>query len=86
LAILTVCRAAVEPGARLLIIERTFGEDAQVPQSVLHADVEMLVMCGGQERTRAQYAALLAEASFRLVDAIPIGEEPPHTIYEAAPA
>lgn len=61
-------------------------EDAQVPPSVLHADLEVLVMCGGQERTREQYAALLADASFRLIDAMPTGEEPPHTIDEAAPA
>jgi hypothetical protein len=46
----------------------------------------MLVMCGGQERTLAQYADLLAEAGFRLTDAIATGEEPPHTLYEAVPA
>jgi hypothetical protein len=86
LAILRVCRAALAPHARLLIIERSVAEDAQLPLSVLHADLEMLVMCGGQERTQAQYAELLAEAGFRLTDAIATGEEPSHTVYEAVPA
>ena len=60
--------------------------DAQLPLSVLHADLEMLVMCGGQERTQRQYADLLTESGFRLTDAIATGEDPPHTIYEAVPA
>ena len=86
LAILHVCREALAPKARLLIVERTMVENAQIPTSVLHADVEMLVMCGGQERTQAHYARLLADAGFRLTNAIATGEEPPHTIYEAVPA
>ena len=57
-----------------------------MPLSVLHADLEMLVNVGGQERTRNQYSTLLAAADFRLTDAIPTGEQPPHMIYEAVPA
>jgi len=83
LAILNVCREALAPKARLLIIERTVVENAQIAMSVLHADLEMLVMCGGQERTRAQYAKLLADAGFRLTNTVATGEEPPHNIYEA---
>jgi hypothetical protein len=86
LAILRVCRAALAPHARVLIIERSVAEDAQLPLSVLHADLEMLVMCGGRERTQVQYVDLLAESGFRLTNAIATGEEPPHTIYEAVPA
>jgi hypothetical protein len=86
LAILRVCRAALVPHARLLIIEQSVAEDAQLPSSVLHADLEMLVMCGGQERTEPQYAELLAEAGLRLTDARATGEEPSHTIFEAVPA
>ena len=85
-AILRVCRPTLTPDARLLIIERSVAEDAQLPLSVLHADLEMLVMCGGQERTEAHYAELLRDAGFRLTNAIATGEEPPHTIYEAIPA
>ena len=55
MAILKVCRAAVAPEARLLIIERTVTSDGQTPLSVLYADLEMLVNVGGQERTRDQY-------------------------------
>lgn len=83
LAILRVCRAAVAPHTKLLIIERSVAEDVQLPLTVLNADLEMLVMCGGQERTLGQYADLLADAGFRLTDTIATGEEPPHTIYEA---
>jgi hypothetical protein len=86
LAILHVCQEALSPKARLLIVERTMLENAQIPTSVLHADVEMLVMSGGQERTEAHYARLLGEAGFRLTNAVATGEEPPHTIYEAVPA
>jgi O-methyltransferase domain/Dimerisation domain len=85
-AILKVCRAAVAPESRLLIIERTVASDGQTPLSVLYADLEMLVNVGGQERTRDQYSTLLAAADFRLTDAIPTGEQPPHMIYEAVPA
>jgi hypothetical protein len=85
LAILKVCRDALTAKARLLIIERTVVANAQIATSVLHADLEMLVMCGGRERTQAQYAELLADAGFRLTKAIATGEEPPHTIYEANP-
>jgi hypothetical protein len=85
LAILRVCREALPPRARLLIVERTMLEDAQIPMDVLHADLEMLVMCGGKERTRAQYARLLTDAGFRLTNTVATGEEPPHTIYEAIP-
>jgi len=85
LTILRVCRAALAPHARLLIIERSVAADAHLPLSVLHADLEMLVMCGGQERTQVQYDHLLAESGFRMTNAIASGEEPPHIIYEALP-
>jgi hypothetical protein len=86
LAILHVCREALAPKARLLVVERTMLEDAQIPMSVLHADLEMLMLNGGKERTRAHYARLLADARFRLTNAVATGEEPPHTICEAVPA
>jgi hypothetical protein len=73
------------PEARLLIIERTMVDNAQITTGVLHADLEMLVMCGGQERTQVQYARLLGDAGFRLTNAVATGEEPPHNIYEAIP-
>jgi hypothetical protein len=85
-AILHVCREALAPKARLLIVERTMVENAQIPTSVLQADLEMLVISGGQERTQAHYARLLADCGFRLTNAVATGEEPPHTIYEAVPA
>jgi hypothetical protein len=70
----------------LLIIELSVAEDTPLPLSVLDADLEMLVMCGGQERTQVQYADLLSAAGFRLTDAIATDEQPSNTIYEAVPA
>jgi len=67
-------------------LSSSVAEDAQLPSSVLQADLEMLVMCGGQERTEPHYAELLAEAGFRLTDARATGEESSRTIYEAVPA
>jgi hypothetical protein len=85
LAILHVCRESLPPKAKLLIVERTVEENTQIPMSILHADVEMLVMCGGQERTQAHYARLLTDAGFRLTNAVATGEDPPHTMYESIP-
>jgi hypothetical protein len=46
-------------------------------------DINMLVAVGGRERTEREYEALLAEAGFALVRAIPTAS--PLTLIEAAP-
>ncbi len=53
-------------------------DGAQLTLSVLHTGLEMLVMCGGQERTQVQYADLLAAAGFGPTRVIATGEQPPH--------
>lgn len=62
--ILRVCRAAMVPGARLLVIERLMAD--QGPCTAAMLDVSMLVLTGGRERTRGQYARLLEDAGLRL--------------------
>lgn len=63
--ILRQCRAAMRPEARLLVIERIIppGNDAAVGKLV---DISMMVLTGGQERTEAEYRALLGASGFRL--------------------
>jgi hypothetical protein len=57
--ILAVCRPAMSPTSRLLIIERVISEDQQSAEAKLF-DINMLVTVGGRERTKEEYAALLA--------------------------
>ena len=63
--ILRGCRAAMKPGAELLILERVIG-DGVGQRSEKEADVHMHVVLGGKERTRDEFAALLAAAGFAL--------------------
>jgi len=70
LTILRHIRKAMKPGGRLLIVEMVLPDgDEPHPGKVL--DIVMLVMPGGQERTKAEYATLLAKAGFRLTRVVP---------------
>jgi hypothetical protein len=70
LTILRNCHRAMKPEAKLLIIEMVLPEgDAMHPGKLL--DLTMLVMPGGEERTAAEYAALLDKAGFRLTRDVP---------------
>jgi hypothetical protein len=71
-AILRVCRAAMGPDAAVLLIERDLGSPNEDAAAKL-ADLNMLVMPGGRERTVDEYAALFDEAGLRLVGAHPTG-------------
>jgi O-methyltransferase domain len=63
-AILARCRAAMKPGARLFLLERVLPESGGGP--AVFADLWMLAMTGGQERTRGQWQSLLASSGLRL--------------------
>jgi hypothetical protein len=70
LTILGHCRKAIKPNGRLLIVEMVLpAGDTPHPGKVL--DMVMLVFPGGQERTEAEYAPLLARARFRLNRVVP---------------
>ncbi|WP_319450830.1 MULTISPECIES: methyltransferase [unclassified Mycobacterium] len=62
--ILTSCREAMRPGARVAIIEMVVGEGNN-PGVAAVMDLNMLAVTDGRERTLAQYDRLLAEAGFR---------------------
>jgi len=70
--ILQRCREAMQPGARLLVLEwivpdRVGPADA----GIVGTDLNMLVMVGGQERTEAEYRQLIASAGLRVSRVIP---------------
>jgi len=70
-AILGNCRAAMQPGAKLLIVELLLEENqTTAPRPAL--DVLMMVMTtGGRQRSVTQLRALLEESGFRLERVIP---------------
>ena len=84
--ILKRCRAAMSPAGTLLVVEQVLPERIEPTvsaQRALMADLHMMVVTGGQERTETHYRALLAGAGFALRRVIPtsIGE----SIVEARP-
>jgi O-methyltransferase/methyltransferase family protein len=83
LTILGHCRRAMRPGSRLLLIETVLPEGNAPHQGKLQ-DLVMLVFPGGQERTEAEYAALLEKAGFQLRRVIPTTSAV--SIVEAVPA
>jgi predicted protein tyrosine phosphatase len=81
--ILRVCRRATKPEGRLLVIERVLGPPNEAADGKF-SDLNMLVAPGGQERTREEFASLLAAAGFTLTRVIPTGTR--HSLIEGAPA
>ncbi|WP_026425932.1 methyltransferase [Actinokineospora inagensis] len=66
LALLGNCRDAFATGTRLLIVERLLPEDGQVSLTPGYNMHMLAVMGQGRERTRSQFADLLAQTGFRL--------------------
>jgi hypothetical protein len=70
LTILGHCRKAMKPDSRLLVVEMVLpAGDTPHPGKLL--DMVMLVVPGGQERTAAEYTALLGKAGFRVTRVVP---------------
>jgi hypothetical protein len=68
LRILSVVRTAMGPHSRLWVLEHVLDPQPPRParaQAEVHLlDLHMLVLFGGRERTRAEYAALLTASGF----------------------
>jgi hypothetical protein len=64
--ILSHCRAALAPGGRVLVLEHVI-RPGNAPDWGKLLDINMLVLTGGRERTRAEFAALFARAGLRLL-------------------
>jgi hypothetical protein len=81
-ALLRSCRRAMGPNGRVLRIEEGL-PPGDTPSMSKLLDLQMLVATGGQERSEADYRALLKVAGFRLTRVIPTGS--PRSIVEGAP-
>jgi hypothetical protein len=68
--ILRACRAAMPADASLLVFERILGASDTDPLSSAESDIAMLVLLGGKERTREDFAALLEAAGLTLTDTV----------------
>jgi hypothetical protein len=81
--ILTACRHAMADHARVLIVERLIPDDPADAVPVLLADLSMLILTGGPERTNAEYGTLLTAAGLNLVKVLPVAT--PYGVIEGAP-
>jgi hypothetical protein len=70
----------MKPGSKLLIVEFVLPE-GDTPHLGKIADMVMLVVPGGRERTAAEYDTLLTKAGFKLVRVVPT--DSPVSIVEA---
>jgi hypothetical protein len=84
-AILRTCRRAMGASARLLLVEAELPERAADHPAAIRMDLHMLALLGGRERTRAEYAALLAEADLRLTTVVPADPVSGVHVFEARP-
>ena len=74
LTILGNCRKAMKPGARLLIVEFVLPE-GDTPHFGKVADMVMLTIPGGEERTAAEYRVLLAAAGLKVTHVYPTASD-----------
>jgi O-methyltransferase domain/Dimerisation domain len=81
-AILRVCRNAMATDGRVLVVERLIAPPNEEPDTKF-SDLNMLVLPGGRERSRDDFAALFRSAGFRLARVVVTGTH--MSILEAAP-
>jgi O-methyltransferase domain/Dimerisation domain len=65
-AILCLCKQAVKPRGKVLLVERVIQTGGTPPVLVLECDTQMLVVTGGKERTEVEYRGLLNAAGFEV--------------------
>jgi SAM-dependent methyltransferase len=80
--VLRKCRHAMAPNGRVLIVDMIVPETPSPSFSKL-LDLNMMVMTGGRERTKAEFSTLLNAADYRLTRIIPTMA--PQSIIEAVP-
>ncbi len=81
--ILKSCRAGVNEGGKLLVVDNVVPVGNDFAQGKI-IDIEMLLFPGGKERTEAQFKDLLAASGWRLARIIPT--ESGLSIVEGVPA
>jgi hypothetical protein len=83
--ILTNCRRAMEPGAKLLLVEVVLLRLATEQPSAIRMDLHMLVLLGGRERSAAEYDQLLETSGFRRSKIVPTRAAAGVCVIEAEP-
>jgi hypothetical protein len=66
--ILKSIAAAMSEKTRLLVIERLMPEQGRPPANLANADMNMLVLSGGGERTRSEYESLMRAAGLEMAE------------------
>ncbi|WP_020673543.1 methyltransferase [Amycolatopsis nigrescens] len=86
--ILRRCREAMSARSRLLIIEQVLPEigNPGAPGDPDLADLTMLVIYGGKERTRAEFDQLCLRAGLIVTDVVPLTGQRGVCVIETAPA
>jgi hypothetical protein len=87
--LLANCRRAMRDDAKLLIIDLVLPPSVDVSEptrTIVISDVNMLVNTGGRERTRDEFAGLLAATGFRPTAFTPIDRTWGYHLIEAVPA
>jgi hypothetical protein len=80
--ILRNCRRAMAKNSKVLLVDMVVPEnDANCFSKIL--DLNMLVMTGGRERTKAEFCALLDAADYKLTRIVPTMA--PQSVIEAMP-
>ena len=82
--ILANVRRAMRPQARVLVLEAPLPSDDS-PSPGRWLDLQVMLLCGGRERTVEDYAGLFEKADLRLARSIPTGH-PAMTVVEAVAA
>lgn len=82
LAILGRCRDAMPDSGKVLVVERVVGSDYRELSPVLNADLAMLVLGKGRERTEAEFRTLFSQAGFRLTRVLPLEDGPKLCVLE----
>jgi ubiquinone/menaquinone biosynthesis C-methylase UbiE len=82
--ILASVRRAMRPDARVLVLEAPLPSDDS-PGPGRWLDLQVMVLCGGRERTVEEYAALFEKAGLRLARTVPTAH-PAMTVVEAVAA
>ncbi|MQA12068.1 MAG: methyltransferase [Pseudonocardiaceae bacterium] len=86
--ILGNCRAAMPTHGRLLIIDPVLPDtaDSTIPaENPYLIDLDMLVLVGGKERTRADFEQLCTRAGFTIADVTALPPQNGLSVIEAAP-
>ena len=68
--ILSACRAGVNAGGRLLVVDAVVPEGPEFSPAKF-MDVTMMIFSGGKERTEAEFRQLFAQCGWKLERIIP---------------